>query len=276
MDLAGIEALHPTHEAEHGLLVLNLEHGKANEIGTEQLDALTSLCELIEHDASVACLCTTSRRVSRSGKPIFIAGANVTERTGWDDDRVKNHVVRQRELMRRLRHLPIFTVVLSHGVTLGWGTEYVLTADYTLATPTASFALPETGLGILPGARGTAELAAVVGASQALRLGCTGESVAAEEALRIGLVQELVPDVDAGLVRARALSDLLRRRSPTAVAAYKRALLEASGREEAARLALERAAYEHCVDTGEAAIGRASFGAIRAGETPPWGPRRVD
>jgi enoyl-CoA hydratase/carnithine racemase len=274
MDLTPIAALHPTLDPARRLLVLQLDHGKANEMGSEQLDALARLCTLLESDAAVSCLCTTSRRVSSKGTPIFIAGANVTERVGWDDDRIKAHVLRQRELMRRLRRLPLFHVVLSHGVTLGWGAEYLLTADYALATPTASFGLPETGLGILPGARGTAELACLVGPAQALRLGCTGEPVDAPEAHRIGLVQEAVPDLDAGLRRVHALAERLRQRSPTAVAAFKRALLDGLGQPEAVRLDLERRAYEHTVDTGEAAIGRASFTAIRDGNTPDWGPRR--
>lgn len=274
MDLSSIEALHPSLDSERRLLVLSLEHGKANEMGSAQLDALTALCDLLEADASVTCLCTTSRRVSKKGKPIFIAGANVTERVGWDDDRVKAHVIRQRALMRRLRQLPLFTIVLSHGVTLGWGTEYLLTADYSLGTPTASFALPETGLGILPGARGTAELATLVGPAHALRLGCTGESVDAAEALRIGLIQEIADDVDAGLGRVQTLAERLCQRSPTAVAAFKRALLAGLGQPEAVRLDLERAAYEHTVDTGEAAIGRAGFAEIRQGRAPTWGPRR--
>jgi len=276
MDLAPIAALHPRYEDDHGLLILELDHGKANEMGSEQLAAFDALCDLLEGDASITCLCTTSRRHSKRGTPIFIAGANVTERVGWDDERVKAHVHRQRALMRRLRRLPLFTTVLSHGVTLGWGAEFVLTADYALATPAASFALPETGLGILPGARGTAELAGVLGVAQALRLGCTGESVGGAEAVRIGLVQEEVADVDRGLDRVRELARLLRRRSPTAVAAYKRALLDAQGAPEERRLSLEAAAYERCVDDGEAAIGRANFAAIRAGEVPPWGPRSVD
>ena len=273
MDLSRIEELHPSHDPERRLLVLDLEHGKANEMGTAQLDALTRLCEELEADDAITCLCTTSHRVSKRGTPIFIAGANVTERTGWDDARVKAHVLRQRALMRRLRRLPLFTVVLSHGVTLGWGAEYLLTADYSLATPAASFGLPETGLGIIPGARGTAELASLVGPAHALRLGCTGESVKADEALRIGLVQEVVDDLEAGLSRVQALAERLCKRSPTAVAAFKRALLDGLGQPEAVRLDNERAAYEHTVDTGQAAIGRGSFAAIREGRSPQWGPR---
>jgi enoyl-CoA hydratase/carnithine racemase len=275
VDLARFSILHPELDAENKLLTLWLDHGKANEMGTAQLDAFDALCETLESDASVMCLCTTSRRESGRGKAIFISGANVTERVGWDDARVRAHVQRQRALMRRIRQLPLFHVVVPTGVTLGWGTEYVLTGDYAIATPRASFALPETGLGIIPGARGTAELAELVGLAHALRLGCTGEVIDADEARRIGLVQELAPELDAALARVRVLAQLVARRSPTAVAAFKRALLDARGRAEPDRLARESAAYELAVDSGEAAIGRANFAAIVAGETPGWGPRQL-
>ncbi len=267
-------ALHPRYDAERRLLVLELEHGKANEVGSEQLAAFEALCAALEGDAQVSCLCTSSRRRSSKGTALFIAGANVTERRGWDDAKVKAHVRRQRELMRRLRHLPVFTVALSGGMTLGWGVEFLLTADYVLATDEAAFALPETGLGILPGARGTAELARLVGPAQAMRLGASGERIRADEAFAIGLVQERVADVDAGLSRVHSLAERLARNSPTAIAAFKAALLAGQGRVEAERLELEARAYELCVDSGEAAIGRGAFDEIRAGRSPAWGPRR--
>jgi enoyl-CoA hydratase/carnithine racemase len=275
MDLSPIAALHPRLDAPRQLLILELDHGKANEMGSEQLAAFEALCVLLEgpQELAITCLCTTSRRVSASGKPIFIAGANVTERVGWDDARVKAHVLRQRKLMQRLRRLPLFNVALSTGVTLGWGTEYMLTADYPMATAAASFALPETGLGIVPGARGTAELASLIGPAQALRLGCTGDSIDAREAARIGLVAELVSDLDAGLARVESFAEQLRRRSPLAVSSFKSALLDGLGRSEPERIALEEAAYERCVDLGEAAIGRSSFAEIRDGKTPAWGKR---
>jgi enoyl-CoA hydratase/carnithine racemase len=277
MDLSRFEALHPRLDADRQLLILELDHGKANEMGAAQLAAFAELCAWIEDPARaqpITCLCTTSRRVSGSGKPIFIAGANVTERAGWDDARIKAHVIRQRALMQRLRRLPLFNIALSTGVTLGWGTEYLLTADYSIATRAASFGLPETGLGIIPGARGTAELASLVGPAQALRLGCTGEIIDATEASRIGLVQELTDDVETGLARVQALAEQLRRRSPLAVTGFKQALLDGLGRSEPERIELESAAYERCVDSGEAAIGRASFGEILAGKTPAWGANR--
>ena len=257
------------HEARFSLL--EFDHGKANEMGRAELDALNALVdELRAREART--LISFSRRRSRRGTPIFIAGANVTERQGWSRDQTAQHVRYQRAVLKRLRSLPLFHVVIVDGVALGWGTEYLITADYRLATPQATFGLPETGLGIVPGAGGTSELASLIGLPQALRLGMTGERINADEAARIGLVQEVTPDVDAALDRAKSLADLVARRSPTAVAAFKRGALASVGLDPDARQEIEARAYEHCLDRGEAAIGRESFAAIRAGETPAWGP----
>ena len=177
--------------------------------------------------------------------------------------------------MCRLRKLPVYNVAVTHGVTLGWGTEYLLTADLVLATPSASFALPETGLGIIPGARGSAELAAAVGPAAALLLGCTGVRLSADEALAVGLAHGLHDDVDAALARVRVLADHVATRSPTAVAAFKTALLGSLGEPESVRIQREAEGYELCVDAGEATLGREAFAKIRAGERPVWGPRRV-
>ncbi len=274
MDLANIRAFHPTWDADNGLLTVSFDHGKANEMGHVQLDAFEALCELVETNDAIRCLCSTSTRVSEKGKPIFIAGANVTERQDWSPAQVMAHVERQRALMGRLASLPLFHVVVVTGVALGWGTEYVLTADYAIATPQASFALPETGLGIVPGARGSAELAARVGPNHALRMGCLGEKVTADEAVRMGLVQELVDNAAAGRERVQRLAQTLMRRSPTAVAAFKHAVLASMGCSATERLGIEARAYAWTVESGEAAIGRAHFREILSGQAPTWGPRR--
>jgi enoyl-CoA hydratase/carnithine racemase len=101
----------------------------------------------------------------------------------------------------------------------------------------------------------------------------TGERIGPDEAARIGLVQEVVETLDQGLERAWALSRMVSRRSPTAVAAFKRALQQGLGHSTEERLTLEARAYDWCVDTGEAAAGRANFGAIRSGEAVDWADR---
>lgn len=250
--------------------VLEFDHGKANEMGSEQLRSFEALPEQL---GDARALISFSRRRSRRGTPIFIAGANVTERVGWSRDQVAGHVRWQRATLARVRRLPLFHVAVVNGVALGWGTEYLICCDYRIATKEATFGLPETGLGILPGAGGTSELWSLIGVPQALRLGMTGERISAEEALRIGLIQEVVEDVDAGLARAHALAASVARKSPTAVAAFKQGLLDAVGRSAEDRTEVEAQAYEHCLDSGQAAIGRENFSAIRAGDEVPWGPR---
>lgn len=253
-------------------MVVEFDHGKANEMGSVQLNEIERLTSFLAESGAVALISTSRRRTSK-GTPIFVAGANVAERADWAPEAVIAHVQWQRQVLAALRRAPVFHVAVVDGVALGWGTEYLLTCDWRIAANSAEFGLPETGLGILPGAGGTSELWPQIGVPQALRLGMTGERIDADEALRIGLVQERVADVDAGMARARALAAMVAKKSPTAVAAFKAAVLESAG--AAARADVEARAYRHCVDTGEAAIGRASFEAIRQGASVAWGPRRL-
>ncbi len=270
----GIETLHLESAADGRVLRLRMEHGKANEMGSAQLDELDRLSDWLASHDEVRALVSYSTKVTSRGTPIFVAGANVKERTHWSREQVMGHVRRQRATLARLRRAPVFHVAVVSGMALGWGSEFLLTADYRIATPGARFGLPETGLGILPGAGGTSELADQIGLAHALRLGMTGERIDALEAVRIGLVQELADSPSAGLERAQVLAAAAATRSPTANATFKRAAIEARGHTAEARTHLEAAAYEHCVRSGEAAIGRDNFDAIRKGGAAPWGPRR--
>ena len=259
-------------EQDGRVVLLEFDHGKANEMGQAQLEELDQLTRTLDAGEAVA-LITFSRRRTARGTAVFVAGANVTERVGWSTDAVKQHVRWQRRVLAALRAAPVFHVVVVDGLALGWGTEYLLAGDWRIACDGAEFGLPETGLGILPGAGGTSDLWEHVGVAQTMRLGMTGERIDADEAYRIGLVEERVPDVEAGLTRARALAAKVAQRSPTAIAAFKGAVLDSMGVPPDHRQEREARAYETCVDSGEAAIGRAHFDAIRRGEPAPWGPR---
>ena len=256
---------------EGHLALLEFNHGKANEMGVAEVGELEQLVRLLWQNQQVKTLVTMSRKVSARGTPIFVSGANVVERTGWSAAEVKAHVRWQRQVLAALRRAPVFHVAVVAGVALGWGTEYLLAADYRIGCDGALFALPETGLGIVPGAGGTAALWRHVGVAQALRLGMTGEPIGPDEAWRIGLIQERCEALEDGLARARVLASLVAKKSPTAIAGYKQAVLSMAtsvmAEEQEARV------YEHCVDTENAAVGRSHFAAIRKGEDVPWPPR---
>jgi len=271
--LGEYEHLHVSCEDQQRLVLLELAHGKANEMGSAQVAELATLAQRLPASPARA-LISFSRRRTRSGRPVLSAGADVTERRGWDQERVLGHVQLQRRTMARLSRTPVFHVCVVDGLALGWGAELSLAADYVLAGPEARFAFPETGIGILPAAGGAAHLAQRVGQAQALRLGMTGETIDAAEALHIGLVQERFTQSEDAMRRARELARLVCSRSPTAVAAYKAAVQGGSGQPPAHREELEARAYAHCVRSGEAELGRRCFGMARRGEEIPWEARK--
>ncbi len=259
-----------TEEEGGALLSLRFDHGKANEMGSVQMAELARLVDQLE-DGRARALVSSSDRHTASGTPVFSAGADVTERRAWDEARVLLHVRGQRRTLGRLALAPLLHVCVVDGLALGWGTEFTLTADYVIASPRARFGLPETGLGIVPGAGGTARLADRIGSAHALRMGMTGELIDAREALRIGLVHELVPTPAAAMERALGLARRCLGRSHTAVAAYKAAVRAGQGLTPDDRDTLEGRAYEHCVRAGEATLGRQAFEAMRRGEQVSWG-----
>ena len=273
MNSLDLSSLHPVFSEDNRILHVTINHGRVNEMGTAELSDWAAITAHL-HSTDVAALITSSTKTTFSGKPIFVAGANVTERADWDVAAVKAHVRWQRKTLAELRRAPTFHIAVVDGLALGWGTEFMIAADYRIGTLRARFSLPETGIGILPGAGGTAELSRIIGVNQALRLGMTGEQIDAEEALRIGLIDELVDTGVDAKARALALAQLASRRSPTAVSAYKTGVLASLTMSEAERTELEAQSYELCVDSGEAAIGRTHFKAIIAGESVKWGPRQ--
>ena len=82
------------------------------------------------------------------------------------------------DVLGRLRRAPVLHVMVVDGVALGWGTEFLLTADWRIACDGAVFGLPETGLGIVPGAGGTSELWTEIGVGHVARRWGVGQGVA--------------------------------------------------------------------------------------------------
>jgi enoyl-CoA hydratase/carnithine racemase len=275
MDTSDFQHLKVSTEAAGRVVVLELDHGKANEMGVAVLAELDRLRERLVRDDRVVAMITFSKRRSSKGTPIFVAGANVTERRGWSEDKVMQHVRWQRKVLANLRAAPIFHIGVVSGVALGWGTEFLLVCDFRIGCDGAVFGLPETGLGIVPGAGGTSDMRAHIGIANTLRLGMTGERIDAAEAARIGLIQEVLGSLDEGLDRARALAALVAKRSPTAIAAFKDGVLRSVGTSAELRTEIEAVRYEHCVLTGEAAVGREHFSDLVKGGSAPWGPRRL-
>lgn len=156
----------------------------------------------------------------------------------------------------RARRVPLIAAV--NGLALGGGCELVLHADIAVAGESARFGQPEAKLGLIPGAGGTQRLTRVVGKSVAMKMILAGLTIDADEALRRGLVAEVVPD-QRTLDRALELAQAIAANAPLAVRAARDAIDKAFEVPLTEGLAVERALFEELFETEDLAEGLAAF-----------------
>ena len=144
----------------------------------------------------------------------FAAGADIGELRARGRDQALQGI--NSRLFDRIARLPLPTVAAVDGYALGGGAELAYACDLRLASPTAVFGNPEPGLGILAAAGACWRLRDLVGASVAKQVLLAGRRLDADDALRCGLVAEVVPTGDL-LGRAHALLDRMARSGPLAL-----------------------------------------------------------
>ncbi len=152
-----------------------------------------------------------------------------------------------------------------HGYCLGGGLEIALACDLRIASPDAVFALPETGLGLIPGGGGTQRLPRIVGLGKALDLLLTGDRIDASEAYRCGLVSRLASSAESLVAEAGELAMRIAARPPTAIRFAKEAARAALELELGAGLRLERDLFAFLLSTEER---REAATAFQEGRTP--------
>ena len=150
------------------------------------------------------------------------------------------------------------TIAAIEGNALGGGLEIALACDLRVASETAKLGLPEVRLAVIPGAGGTQRLPRVVGTAKAKELILTGAVLDAGEALRIGLVNRVVP-AGTAVAAAREIGEEIAQRGPLAVREAKRLLDAAAHTDLETGLALELEASVRVFATDDAGEGAASF-----------------
>ncbi len=168
--------------------------------------------------------------------------------------------------MQRLNELPKPTIALVHGACFGGGIGLVCCVDIALATPAALFGLTEVRVGVAPSPIST-HMVQAMGLRHTRRYALTGERFGAAEALRIGLVHEVLA-AEQIEPRLEAILDELSRSAPGAIAVTKRSFLEANGLTLDER-AMAMLAHESWMQRGSAE-GHEGTAAFRAGRPPAW------
>ena len=159
--------------------------------------------------------------------------------------------------------LPQPVIAAVNGVALGGGLELALACDLRVAAQGAELALPEVGLGIIPGAGGTQRLPRVIGAARAKELILTARRMGAAEALAVGLVTQVVagPELQEA---ALALAQRVTRHAPISLRQAKRAIDGGLSLPLPQALDLENALYQACIPTSDRREALAAFAEKRA------------
>jgi len=182
------------------VLTFDRPESGANVFDAATLDDLNEHLDAVEKDASVRGLIIASAK-----KSIFVAGADLkTLLQAAKTDEMREFIEPGQQVFNRLANLKIPTVAAIHGASAGGGYEVALACDYRVASdaPATRIGLPETGLGLLPAWGGCTRLPRLIGAQKASEVILKGKLYSAQEALNIGLVDEIAP-ADQLLDRAR-------------------------------------------------------------------------
>jgi enoyl-CoA hydratase/carnithine racemase len=186
----GVVSEFVTVEVRDRVATVRLDRPKMNALNTQVQR------ELAEAAAEVGSSTDVGAVVLYGGEKVFAAGADVKEFAGWSYTDMVDHSIGLQASLTAIARIPKPVVAAVTGYALGGGCELALCADLRVAGEGATFGQPEILLGIIPGAGGTQRLPRLVGPSRAKDLIFSGRFVGAEEALRIGLVDRVVPDAE--------------------------------------------------------------------------------
>src|ERR1700747_616257 len=182
------------------VLTFDRPHSGANIFDAATLDELNEHLDAVEKDPSLRGLIIASAK-----KSIFVAGADLkTLLQAAKTGEMRGFIERGQQVFNRLADLGIPTVAAIHGASAGGGYEVALACDYRIASddPATRIGLPETTLGLLPAWGGCTRLPRLIGAEKAAEAILKGKLYSAQEALKLGLVDETAPR-DQLLERAR-------------------------------------------------------------------------
>ena len=190
---------------EAGVCLVTVNRPKAlNALNGDTLDEIARAIGEVAADAAARVLLVTG-----AGDRAFVAGADIAQMQGFTPAEAQAFSEKGNRTFRALELLPIPAIALVNGFALGGGCELAMACDWVIASERAQFGQPEVNLGVVAGFGGTQRLPRLVGRALAMELLTTGRMIKADEALRIGLVNHVVPAGelrDKGLEMARTIA----------------------------------------------------------------------
>jgi enoyl-CoA hydratase len=252
------------YEFNSGLAVVTIDNPPVNSMTIDMSNELRQVFEELktlkvedQHFEKTRVEVVVLTAVTHGG--IFIAGGDInlfmdlkTRNDGEEISRFYHSVINPIAEFER----PVICAI--DGLALGGGTEVALACDIRIASPKAEFGLTEVQLGLFPAGGGTQRLPRLIGPGKAKKIIFTGERIDAEEALRIGLIEKLVPEGGV-LSEAKKMAQAMLNNAPTAIKCAKMAIDEGLNSTLTKGLLIEEKALGEVCDGGEQLEGAKAF-----------------
>jgi enoyl-CoA hydratase len=224
-----------------------------NALNAALLAELSHAIDTIENHPEVRVLVLTG-----AGEKAFVAGADIKELDGLTALQAKAVAMRGQGTIDKIAALPIPVIAAVNGYALGGGAEVALACDFIYAADTASFGLPETNLGLIPGFGGTQRLARLIGPQQAKELIFTGKIITAAQAQSLGWVNHVFPADDL-MPQVMATARALAGKGRISLRAAKEAIDAGLETDLATGLKIEQNAFALCMASEDAREGTRAF-----------------
>ena len=254
------------YEQNGNVATITINREKAlNALNSQVLDELNATLDAVDL-ATVRCLVITG-----AGSKSFVAGADIGEMSSLTKAEGEAFGKKGNDVFRKIETFPIPVIAAVNGFALGGGCEISMSCDIRICSDNAVFGQPEVGLGITPGFGGTQRLARLVGAGMAKQMIYTARNIKADEAYRIGLVNEVYSaevDADGNVVKsaqevmlaaAQKLAATIAKNAPIAVRNCKKAINEGLDADMDQAVVIEEKLFGDCFETEDQKYGMAFF-----------------
>ena len=242
-----------TYEVEVQIGIITINRPKAlNALNSAVLDELDKTLDAVDQEA-IRCLILTG-----AGEKSFVAGADIGEMSTLTKAEGEAFGKKGNDVFRKLETFPIPVIAAVNGFALGGGCEISMSCDIRICSENAVFGQPEVGLGITPGFGGTQRLARIVGTGKAKEMIYGARNIKAEEAYRIGLVNNVYPAEEL-MPAAKKLASTIARNAPIAVRNCKRAINEGIQVDMDQAIVIEEKLFGSCFETCDQKEGMNAF-----------------
>ena len=255
-----------TYEVKDRVGIITISREKAlNALNSQVLDELGEAFDAVDLN-EIRCIVLTG-----AGEKSFVAGADIGEMSSFTKAEGEAFGKKGNDLFRKIETFPIPVIAAVNGFALGGGCEISMSCDIRICSENAVFGQPEVGLGITPGFGGTQRLARLVSPGMAKQLIYTARNIKADEAYRIGLVNNVVKAEvneageitvsakDALMAEALKMAAGIASNAPIAVRNCKKAINDGLAVDMDKAIVIEEKLFGDCFETEDQKAGMANF-----------------